>query len=740
MAGTLGALAVGSVVKLKENGIPVNYLVVHQGLPGVMYDASCNGTWLLRQDIIERRVWDPEDDNKIESSDIQLWLNSTMLGKYDVNIQASIKQVRIPYLRGGGNGDVQILSAGMICKVFLLSGFEVGFSNVIDSHFPPDGSRLSYFEDGTGVSANNKRIANLDGRAAKWWLRSPYTGFTYYVWNVLSSGSYQNNKPNYSDVGVRPALVLPSILLVSDDGSVTTNTAPTAPPSISVPQTIYGGSSVTISWGASSDAQGNLEGYILERSTNGGSSWSQIYQGGGLSTINTVGYGTYSVMYRVKAYDSEGLQSGYRTSSQVIVINNTAPTAPGSITVPQMVVAGGTLPISWTPSTDAQGDTINYQLERSINSGATWEKIYEGGQVSFTDSVNQGWSTVMYRVRAYDVYSAFSAYTTSEIRRIEQLAVISITVPAVAMQGQTIPVSWAAVASADSYVLERKANTEDAFVQIYAGPNTSYTDTAGSWETVQYRVKAGLNGTYGMYQTAKAVPVVPTSALVISGADSDLGVITADVPYTVSTDTGNTITLTRKVNGNLVATLTVQSGFAYTIPVMDLPTGSGAIEITASVNTSGGAPITATRKWTYTKVPIDFPNSGGVAPLYQNGKAVFPPTLAEAVRVPAHWGGSLDKALEMLLSLVNSAVIQVGAYEGTGTFGVGNPNTLTFNQEPVVVTIYGGGQTLVISNTDTDSPAYINGKTARWYSTESAAAQMNTDGTTYSYVAVGKQV
>lgn len=315
-----------------------------------------------------------------------------------------------------------------------------------------------------------------------------------------------------------------------------------------------------------------------------------------------------------------------------------------------------------------------------------------------------------------------------------------MTVPAVAMQGQTIPVSWAAVASADSYVLERKANTEGTFVKIYTGTDTSYTDTAGSWKTVQYRVKAGLKGTYGLYQTAKAVPVVPTSALVISGADSDLGVITADIPYTVSTDTGNTITLTRKVNGNLVATLTVQSGFAYTIPVMDLPTGSSAIEITASVNTSGGAPITATRKWTYTKAPIDFPNSGGVAPLYQNGKAVFPPTLAEAVRVPANWGGSLDEALELLLPLVNSAVIQVGTYEGTGTFGVDNPNTLTFNQKPVVVTIYGGGQTLVISNTDTDSPAYINGKTARWYSTESAAAQMNTDGTTYSYVAVGKQV
>ena len=43
MAQRLGNVAVGGIVKLKENGSPKNYIVVHQGLPGAMYDASCNG-------------------------------------------------------------------------------------------------------------------------------------------------------------------------------------------------------------------------------------------------------------------------------------------------------------------------------------------------------------------------------------------------------------------------------------------------------------------------------------------------------------------------------------------------------------------------------------------------------------------------------------------------------------------------------------------------------------------------
>ena len=36
----IGSKAVGSIVKLKENGTLVNYLIVHQGKPSSIYDAS----------------------------------------------------------------------------------------------------------------------------------------------------------------------------------------------------------------------------------------------------------------------------------------------------------------------------------------------------------------------------------------------------------------------------------------------------------------------------------------------------------------------------------------------------------------------------------------------------------------------------------------------------------------------------------------------------------------------------
>lgn len=425
MSTKLGSMSVGSTVKLKLGGTARDFLVVHQGLPSSMYDSSCNGTWLLLKDIYTTRTWDGSN-NDYKNSDIHSYLNGTFLNLFDNDIKNAIKQVKIPYQNGtGSGGSVASGANGLSCKIFLLSGYEVGFSTSDSSYFPRDGAKLSYFSSGTGSAANNKRIANYNGSATDWWLRSPRTSNTNHVWNVHSGGSYSYWYCR-STCGVRPALVLDSSLSVSDDGSVQTNQPPTTPSSISVPENISGGSTITISWGASTDPDGNLEGYIVERSDNGGSSWSQIYQGNATSTQNSVAYGTQSVMYRVKAYDSNGEQSGYRTSSQVEVINNTAPSAPPSISVPTEVKGGSTLQITWSASSDTEGNVSGYVLERKVDEGE-WTQVLKDNVLSFTDTITKGWGTVAYRVKAYDAYNAESAWTTSQTRTVNNNTAPTIT-------------------------------------------------------------------------------------------------------------------------------------------------------------------------------------------------------------------------------------------------------------------------------------------------------------------------
>lgn len=223
----LSTKAVGSTVKLTVNGKAREFIVVHQGKPSSVYDESCNGTWLLMKDIYENRVWQSGNINKYESSDIHSYLNNTFLNLFESNIRDAIKQVKIPYRKNGGSGGTDQSGAnGLSAKIFLLSGYEVGWTTSDYSYFPVDGAKLSYFESGTGTSANNKRIANLNGSAAYWWLRSPNTSSTSYVWGVYSDGGYNRVSASVSG-GIRPALILPSTLLVSDDGTVSTNTPPT---------------------------------------------------------------------------------------------------------------------------------------------------------------------------------------------------------------------------------------------------------------------------------------------------------------------------------------------------------------------------------------------------------------------------------------------------------------------------------------------------------------------------------
>ena len=206
---TLGNKSVGSIVKLKENGVLVDFYVAKHD-----YENGLNGsgrTLVVRKDCYDTRQWHTSNVNAYATSAIDTWLNSTYKNLLDADIRGVIGTTKIKYTPGNGNTAVGTLERA----IFLLSVTELGRSA---SYANTEGTALSI--------ASSLQIAYLNGSAVVQWTRSPYTFSTGSAYYLRTNGNVVNNYC-YSTYGSRPAFTLPSTLSVSDDGSVSVNTAPT---------------------------------------------------------------------------------------------------------------------------------------------------------------------------------------------------------------------------------------------------------------------------------------------------------------------------------------------------------------------------------------------------------------------------------------------------------------------------------------------------------------------------------
>lgn len=214
----LGSLAVGSVVKLDLDGVATEFLVVNQGMPSGLYDVSCNGTWLLMKEACELRCFYSNGTNDYGASTIHRYLNGELVGHFSPEIQACMRTVKIPYRPGTANTTVYSGAQGLAAKLFLLSGYELGYVTSTSNPMPVDGSLLQYF---ASPDAAERRKVIHRGAVTHSWARSPRTDTTG-VWYINAAGTLSTSDVSTNTYCLRPALVLPPALLVQEDGRVTT--------------------------------------------------------------------------------------------------------------------------------------------------------------------------------------------------------------------------------------------------------------------------------------------------------------------------------------------------------------------------------------------------------------------------------------------------------------------------------------------------------------------------------------
>lgn len=201
IAGTpLGNLAEGTLIKILENGSPVEfYLAKHS------YEPDLNGAGrelLVRKDVYDQRQWNSSNANAWANCVLRSWLNSNYKNLFSSAVQALIGTTTYYYTPGNGSWSVTTRSDA----VFSLSGTEL------------NGSHENCNVEGTALPIwSTLRLAyNSSGDRSFQWTRSPATSNTSSAWafdTIPGFGGFGVN----TEIGSRPCFTLPSTALVDQD-------------------------------------------------------------------------------------------------------------------------------------------------------------------------------------------------------------------------------------------------------------------------------------------------------------------------------------------------------------------------------------------------------------------------------------------------------------------------------------------------------------------------------------------
>lgn len=455
---------------------------------------------MVRKDCYDNRLWEDGQVNAYDGSDIDSWFNSAYKNSLDANIRSAIGATTIYYTPGNGNYSVTTLER----SVFALSVTELGKSN---GNANVEGSVLPI--------ASTLEIAHLNGRANNQWTRSPFRNVLGNVWSLNSSGFVQNTHAYDELCGSRPAFTLPEICIVKDSGEVISNQPPTTPSSISF-GTPKAGKSLQITCGASTDPDSDPITYVFERQIDS-SSWAQIASGSATTVTDTVPSSGTNYNVRVKAKDSNGNESDYRTGTAKAIVYNQPPSVPESITFGDPH-AGKSLQITCEASIDPDGNPITYIWERQIDSGG-WTQIGIGASTSITDTVPSSGTNINYRVKARDSEGAESAYRNGSAKAI--IYNQPPTIPGVPqykypLPGEKMSVKWQASTDPENgtvtYIVETKLG-DGEWTQARETPETSCLVSVPQVSAVEtmitVRVKAkDQEGAESAYSTGEAAEIL----------------------------------------------------------------------------------------------------------------------------------------------------------------------------------------------------------------------------------------
>jgi len=357
------------------------------------------------------------------------------------------------------------------------------------------------------------------------------------------------------------------------------NQAPTAPGVISGPAAVnaWQQTAITWTWGASTDPDGDAVTYVVEKSVNGGS-WSQAASTSGLTYSHTVSGSDNNVRIRVKATDGYANESDYTTGGYTYITHNSPPTAPTNLNPSTMLANAwetSSVIYTWTASTDANGDTITYIVERNLNNGG-WIQVASTTAPTYTHSVSSTHNTVQVRVKASDGKEE-SGYATSALTTI----VHDTTPPSLSLTAA--PDSSSGWTSSDIVITAVMADALSGLQRITAPAGVTPTGTvalSGNISVQTFTVKNVGTYTFTVYDKAN---LSTTASITVGNVDQ----IPPVISYTTSIPDGQFTNGDVEIYFTLSDTLSGLQRFVTPAGPVELSGGSQRYTYTATQN---GAP------------------------------------------------------------------------------------------------------------------------------------------------------
>lgn len=162
-------------------------------------------------------------------------------------------------------------------------------------------------------------------------------------------------------------------------------------------------------------------------------------------------------------YPKDGISGSY-----YYVFKYAVPGVP-SITVPGVAMIGHAVDISWEAADSAE----SYKLERRVDSGG-WTQVYAGDDLTYTDTVQSGWTSVQYRISA-GISGVYGGLTVSNVVSIIPVSSLVISGTDGNLGTAKAPVTYSVTSDTDSPI---------TVTEIINGHERTLTPTSGQLITI----------------------------------------------------------------------------------------------------------------------------------------------------------------------------------------------------------------------------------------------------------------